>query len=104
MGIPSVKKNGLFNQPLPNDLRQEIYVFLCSRCTNGDVVEARYQGHVPLTSRAIISSVMATMRRSQYIKPAFCMQAEGQSDKCRLRAFAPQQEMGKPLGTGRLLV
>src|ERR1700722_12141858 len=59
MGIASVKKDGLFNQPLPKDLRQEIYVFLCSRCTNGDVVEARYQGHVALTSRAIISSVIA---------------------------------------------
>src|ERR1700683_1600313 len=48
MGIASVKKNGLFDEPLPKDLRQEIYVFLGSRCTNGDVVEARYQGHVAL--------------------------------------------------------
>ena len=48
MGVASVKKNGLLDQPLPKDLRQEIYVFLGSRCTNGDVVEARYQGHVAL--------------------------------------------------------
>src|SRR5580704_13187033 len=48
MGVSSVKKNGLFDQPLPKDLRQEIYVFLGSRCTNSDVVEARYQGHVAL--------------------------------------------------------
>ena len=48
MGIASVKKNGLFDQPLPKDLRQEIYVFLGSRCTNSDVVETRYQGHVAL--------------------------------------------------------
>ena len=77
MGIPSVKKNGLFNQPLPKDLSQEIYVFLGSRCTNGDVVEARYQGHVAITSGAIISSVMRhheTRARSQYINPAACMQ------------------------------
>src|SRR5208337_1361130 len=58
MGVASVKKDGLLNQPLPKDLRQKIYVFLGSRCTNGDVVEARYQGHVAFTSGAIISSVL----------------------------------------------
>src|SRR5580692_4751515 len=67
MGIASIKKDSLFDQPLPKNLRQEIYVFLGSRCTNGDVVEARYQGHVAFTSGRIISSV----RRSQYIKLRF---------------------------------
>src|SRR5580704_13207171 len=74
VGVPSVKKNGLFNQPLPKDLRHEIYVFLGSRCTNSDVVETRYQGHVAVTSGAIISSAMRVRAWSQYINPVACMQ------------------------------
>jgi hypothetical protein len=55
MRVAPVKKNGLFDEPLPKDLRQKIYVFLSSSGTNGDVVEARYQRHVAFTSGAILS-------------------------------------------------
>ncbi len=58
MGVASVEKDGLFDQPLPKDLRQEIYVFLGSRCTNGDVVEARYQGHGALPPARLYQSLL----------------------------------------------